>query len=327
MAIRKRGDSWQIDVCVKGVRKSDTRATEAEAKDREVTLRAELILAKPEADRPVMTIGAALDKAWELKWSGSKNAEAMAIMVRVLKRYWGADKDIAKISKEDVDTWVATMKRAGKAGGTINRHLSALGVPMGLALDYGYLTRRIKLPLEKEFSGRIRYLTREEEAKLKSLMVQFNAPEDAECVTVLVDTGLRCGELRRMQGRDIANGMVTNWINKGDRPRSIPLTPRALAIIEARMVKHPTGRLFPYRKDWLRRTWMASKVAMGLQDDDQFVPHALRHTFASRLVQAGIPILTVQKLMGHADIKQTMKYAHLAQGDLTGAIAALSKAM
>ena len=53
--------------------------------------------------------------------------------------------------------------------------------------------------------------------------------------------------------------------------------------------------------------------------------HDNRHTFASRLVQAGVPILTVNKLMRHATLQMTMRYAHLAPENLLEALAVLAR--
>jgi site-specific recombinase XerD len=62
---------------------------------------------------------------------------------------------------------------------------------------------------------------------------------------------------------------------------------------------------------------------MGLGEDNQFVPHALRHTCASRLVQRGVPLKVVQEWLGHKTILTTMRYAHLAQSNLMSAMQVL----
>ena len=64
----------------------------------------------------------------------------------------------------------------------------------------------------------------------------------------------------------------------------------------------------PRGRDW--REWFEDAVETAKIPDFRF--HDLRHTFASRLVMAGVDLRTVMELMGHSDISMTMRYAHLA---------------
>ena len=74
----------------------------------------------------------------------------------------------------------------------------------------------------------------------------------------------------------------------------------------------------------VEEAWRAMRRAIGLGDDPQFVPHALRHTCASRLVQRGASLYAVQKVLGHSTIKVTEKYAHLNPQALHDTIALLN---
>ena len=60
-----------------------------------------------------------------------------------------------------------------------------------------------------------------------------------------------------------------------------------------------------------------------LEQDKQFVPHALRHSFCSRLIAKGVGLPEVQLLMGHADISTSMIYMHLDPAKLASAVSAL----
>jgi integrase len=72
----------------------------------------------------------------------------------------------------------------------------------------------------------------------------------------------------------------------------------------------------------IKKAWARALRIAGIRE---FRFHDLRHTFASRLVQGGVPIKAVQELLGHADIKMTMRYAHLAPHNLRDAVSVLSK--
>lgn len=96
-------------------------------------------------------------------------------------------------------------------------------------------------------------------------------------------------------------------------------------VIADRMKQH-RGRVFPHDHNWLRATWDQARSAMGFAHDKGFVPHALRHTCASRLIQRGVPLKVVQEWLGHKTITVTMRYAHLAPANLMAAVEALEPA-
>lgn len=72
----------------------------------------------------------------------------------------------------------------------------------------------------------------------------------------------------------------------------------------------------------IRKPWFAALKVAAVRN---LHFHDLRHTFASRMVQRGVPLKAVQELLGHADMKTTMRYAHLAPSDLTKAVMSLSR--
>jgi integrase len=71
------------------------------------------------------------------------------------------------------------------------------------------------------------------------------------------------------------------------------------------------------RMTHINTAWRALRKAAGLPT---FRFHDLRHTFASRLVQAGVDLNTVRELLGHTDIVMTLRYAHLAPQNLRAAV-------
>jgi site-specific recombinase XerD len=74
-----------------------------------------------------------------------------------------------------------------------------------------------------------------------------------------------------------------------------------------------------------RAIWNEAKIEAGLGLDEQVVPHILRHTCASRLVQGGIDIRRVQMWLGHQTLAMTMRYVHLATNDLDSCVTVLDR--
>jgi integrase len=93
-----------------------------------------------------------------------------------------------------------------------------------------------------------------------------------------------------------------------------------LPVAEGRRPKGPFTKLSQAQ---FRSIWNDAKAEVGLGADDQVVPHILRHTCASRLVQGGIDIRRVQMWLGHQTLTMTMRYAHLATNDLDGCVVVL----
>src|SRR5262249_54994479 len=106
---------------------------------------------------------------------------------------------------------------------------------------------------------------------------------------------------------DLAAGLIRLRQTKNGSGRFVQLNSRALAALHMLYDQGlGTGRIFPR----LRPRWFTEACReAGIKD---FTWHCLRHTFASRLVMAGIDIRTVQELLGHRNILMTMRYSHLS---------------
>ena len=119
---------------------------------------------------------------------------------------------------------------------------------------------------------------------------------------------------------------VTGGGAKSRMTRHIPLNTESEAILAEWQAHVPdtSGFVFPGkdggRLDNVNRSWRGLMKNAGITG---FRFHDLRHNFASRLVMAGIDLNTVRELLGHSDIKMTLRYAHLAQEVKAAAVARL----
>jgi integrase len=144
-------------------------------------------------------------------------------------------------------------------------------------------------------------------------------------------TGCRFGELADMRARDVSVRDQRVYVaeSKSGRPRYIPLNAEGVALFRE-ITTGKTGDALLFTKangtEWgknhhVRPLTAACKVAR-VEPDVAF--HELRHTYASHLAQAGVDLLTISKLLGHADTRITARhYAHLADKTLAAAVTKL----
>lgn len=336
--IRPRGSKFFVDVTINGQRKTATCKTLEEAVQKQADLRNAITVGKPVVERRsnarTWTLQQALDKTLSLPkpegWRGISYEKQATLNAQSALDFMGPDRMLDTIDRALIDAWLTSLEHIGNSDSTINRKKSALTKIMKVALAYGGVDKLPQFPKQRiEPVGRIRQITQEEEQQLLQNFTALGMARIRDFVTVLIDTGMRCGELRNLRPSDLdfKNGvlMIYGTEGKGTKNgtvRSVPMTKRVRAILRERKVG---VTCFDITKDELRQGWDRVRAMMGLMGDPQFVPHVCRHTCCSRLVQNGVFLPVVQKWMGHKDIKTTMGYAHLFPQDLMAAVEALEK--
>lgn len=155
-------------------------------------------------------------------------------------------------------------------------------------------------------------------------------------VLLSINTGLRRGEVFNLEwsGIDFRGAILTveGTTAKSGSTRHVPLNSEAATVLK--QWQDQTGRtaglVFPGKKDKktgkeppmnnIKRSWSALLSEAKISD---FRWHDLRHHFASWLVMAGVDLNTVRELLGHSDLKMTLRYAHLAPAYKAAAVAKL----
>jgi site-specific recombinase XerD len=161
-----------------------------------------------------------------------------------------------------------------------------------------------------EDNARIRFLSAEEETALRKA-IETKCPEHLPEFDLALNTGIRLGEQYSLLWANASIPLRTLTIprTKNGTMRHVPLNQGAVKALEALRNRLPTcehvcgGAREPRR--WFEPVLKDAKIA-------NFSWHCLRHTFASRLVMAGVDIRTVQELLGHKTIAMTVRYSHLA---------------
>ena len=234
--------------------------------------------------------------------------------------------------------WLSDMRERGLAPASIKRRLACLKVMAGWLEEDGRiavnpfhrLKPRIRLPRRLP-----RNLTRVE---LRELLASARSESEARPADIpravlrlalefLFATGVRVGELCtiRLPDMDLAGGTV-RIRGKGNRERCVFLVDGALrsllsaflrlrdAVCPASDVLLVTGRGTPVRTDYIRRKLhqLAARTPLARR----ITPHMLRHSAATQLLEAGVDIRFVQKLLGHGSISTTEIYTHVSDESL-----------
>ncbi|MDR0593710.1 MAG: tyrosine-type recombinase/integrase [Bifidobacteriaceae bacterium] len=268
-------------------------------------------------------------------------AETSIVNTHIMPR-WG-DVQLAEIRRHDVQAWASGLLTEGnghKASG-VRRILAVLRTSLSAAIDADLLqanpATRIKLPPDNPEEPV--FFTREQYAALVGAVPEHDQQSRA-VLDFLVGTGVRWGELAGLhvhnfdaEGRvvtvaDVVGGKEIKPYPKGRRLRRVPLMDWAverLAVPEPRPcgVPHrhsecPSGLVFPNgnggpldNRNFTRRVWEPAVRAAGLAAMRPTL-HDLRHTHASWLAQAGVPLSRIAQLLGHSSTRTTELYAHFA---------------
>jgi integrase len=258
-----------------------------------------------------------------------------------------------------IEKWRAEQRKGGKAPATINRSLTVLRSVLSKAVAWHVIDHHplaTLKPLKVDTQGTIRYLTADEEDRLRTVLarrdVQIKAARTrgntwrrargyaemptrdshayGDHLTLMVllslNTGVRRGELFALRWEDINLQTKTLTVRgktaKSGQTRHIPLNAECLAVLCAWRQQVPDeGLVFPGkyggRADNVRKAWGGVLRLAGIPN---FRWHDLRHTFASNLVMAGVPLNTVRALLGHTTPGMTLRYAHLAQDHMAEAV-------
>ena len=199
---------------------------------------------------------------------------------------------------------------------TINREISLLKHIFSKAIEWKLLEENPAKPIKKlrENNKRVRFLSMEEITALLAACKGYLS----NIVLVALNTGMRKGEIfsLRMQDIDLDREMIHISDSKNNETRDIPAN-KTLQIILMPLIdktKDPQDYIFfnPKTKKPYDDVKKSFKTALKKAGIENFTFHDLRHTFASHLVMNGVDLMTIKELLGHKDIKMTMRYAHLS---------------
>jgi integrase len=233
-------------------------------------------------------------------------------MLNHLYEFFGKEKPLSEIAPMQIEAY--KIQRRGKiADSTVNRELALLKRMFNLAITwdlYSGLNPVRKVKFFREFNNRLRVLSLEEEKKLLHNAI----PYLQDLIRFAVNTGLRTGEIfsLRWSHVDLNRGILSVFASKTQTIREIPLNSEVRKVLEAWRLNQKNEIVF-YNPQ-TGKPFVDLKAGFALACEKAGIAdvtwHTLRHTFASRLVNSGVDIVTVKELLGHSSISVTMRYAH-----------------
>ncbi len=238
-------------------------------------------------------------------WRDSRDRDHCFSQVERLAEALGMDTGLDDIGNAEFTDALEVLDDRGVSNGTCNRYISRFRTFLAWCIAEKH--RKVSLGdinwkgrWRKEAPSRMRYITWEEEPRLLACL----PPATAKLVQVAIDTGCRREELLTLRPYQVYPTHLSLTKVKNDAPRDVPIGAETYALLQDLVVN---GEMPSLR--CLRRHWDAARVKLGLGEDKQFVFHICRHTFGTRMVEAGVNLLIIKKLMGHKRIETTERYA------------------
>ncbi len=292
--------------------------------------------------RETLTLGKALEGLLADKtavYSGG-HIKTLEARVQQIKDRFGDKTPLRAVTLDAVNTWRGELLAAGESPATVNKKSDLLKAAAIRARRVGLVG---PLPLETlervQDPGRDawRWLRNEEVARLldslqNGVEVEVKRSNGRNYLTrkgknpylyqttlFLLNTGARCGEMFSLTWRDVdlEHGLISLYTAKHGvrggkkRVRHVPLNPALQGLLEglrtAAKDKTPAALVFEHRASF-KRDFQAAARRAGL---GHVRAHDLRHTFASHLAIAGVPLNTIRELLGHTTLNMTLRYSHL----------------
>lgn len=263
------------------------------------------------------TLGEFIDDLYRthLRAHQSRPKEAEALIMNTGM----GDSPLDDIDIAAVDHYRNLRLGSGTKHSTLNRQIGALKACLQKAVEWKQIEEHplanLK-PLKVDDGAVVRYLSPDEGGRLEAALLHAT-PWLRTFVTVALHTGLRRGELWSLKWVDVDLDkrmlVVHGGMAKSGQTRHVSINDTAHDALAA--WRHDGEEIFGHHE--FKKSWA---TLLRRADIQKFTFHCCRHHFASKLVMAGCPLNTVRELLGHQDLKMTLRYSHLAPSNLHDAV-------
>jgi integrase len=251
-----------------------------------------------------------------------------------LRPRWGGHR-LTEITQQAIAKWLADKLASGLAPATVEKIRVTFNRSFELAAKWGISGAQVNpvkgVARRRYSNARQRYLSAEQAKRLHHAVAASPNPQLQYIVGLLLLTGARKSELlfAKWEHVDLVQKVWYIPDTKTGKPRHVPLSQAAIALIEKLpkfdkcdwLIPNPETRE-PFVS--IKRAWDTARTEAGLHG---LRLHDLRHSAASFMINAGIDLYAVGRILGHADHQSTMRYSHLANDTLMSAVEAGAKKM
>jgi integrase len=261
-----------------------------------------------------LTFSELVDLYWDqyasLRFVGSKTEFYRLRLIKSLIK----DTQLKALQLNHGEEFLIKRKERGMTIGTINRDINSLKRVTSWAVEHNYL-RLDPFKNLKHLKGnvsRIRWLNQEEIKELLRACERLNDLDLKDIILLGVNTGFRRGNIKDLKWEDIKGDMILAKKTKTGVPYEVPMNETLKEVLN----RLPRNTEYIVDVTNLRRRFKEAlkeaKLLRSSDDEEKVTLHTLRHTFASRYLQAGVPIYTVARWLGHASVVMTERvYGHL----------------
>lgn len=239
-----------------------------------------------------------------------------------INKYFAA-KPICNITPEDIQCFYSQIEAATSTS-TANRYLTLISAVFNKAKVWGNFHRENpckQVKKKQEPNNRTNFLL---DDKIRILLENCSI-RLYPIVACAIMTGMRRTEIRTLDWQDIdfTNNTIHVIKSKSGKTRRIPIMPQ-LRQIFLNLTPKPSGSVFSIPDITIKRHFA---LALEASNIDSFRFHDLRHTFASHYAMKLKDIPALQRILGHATIQMTLRYAHLSDTHIADQMNTLSKAL
>ena len=343
MSIVKRGNSksWYIQFQYRGktyIRSSRTTNKKL-AEQMEVEMKAKLHAQQYMGVKERITLRDAINEFSKSK-QGTSNHRNLNFNSRTAYRLLPVNKYIDELTSSDLERFKRDRMNEGVKEQTVKHNINLIRCAWKLARKLGYQVNDLEFPTVKLSKISLRYLSIDEERKFlecldprrggrglrpydeRDLKTKQAMDDAYDLVILLFDTGARYSEIANIQWSRInLNDRTINlWRSKVQNETTLYMSDRVYEVLLRRSISKNKNSVYVFEnRKGGPRGYVSQSIRKALRNAGlgDCKIHTLRHTHATRLIQNGMNLYEVKEILGHSDIKTTMRYAHLESKQVT----------